>query len=73
MTDTSNIRDTWAQLGALEKQVLCVLADRLLKGQAQYGALNLRDDKRDWRKERAEELADAMIYDAIEEVSRSLT
>lgn len=67
-----DILGTWGKLGLQEKRVLHLLAQRLLKGQQQYGQLDLRTDKRDWKREKSEELADAMIYDAIEEVASSL-
>jgi hypothetical protein len=38
-------------------------------GQRQYGRLNLANDPRNWRKERADELADALVYGAIMEVA----
>jgi hypothetical protein len=58
-----------AQLGPDERRVLLKLARRLLAGQQSYGVLDLRSDTRDWRKERAEELADALVYGAIAEVA----
>jgi hypothetical protein len=57
------------QLGADERCVLLVLARRLLSGQEAYGRLDLASDPRDWRRERAEELADALVYGAIAEVA----
>jgi hypothetical protein len=60
------------QLGEGERKVLRVLARRLLTGQARYGKLRLDTDTRQWRRERAEELLDTCIYDAIEEVARCL-
>ena len=52
-----------------EGGVLLVLAKRLLAGQRAYGRLDLAHDARDWRKERADELADALVYTAIAEVA----
>ena len=57
------------ELGADERRVLLALARRLLAGQAHYGKLDLAHDGRDWRRERAEELADALVYGAIAEVA----
>ena len=68
-----------AELGALaaelcddELRVLLVLARRLLAGQRVYGRLDVRGDGRDWRRERATELADALVYGAIAEVAATL-
>jgi hypothetical protein len=60
-------------LGDQEIAVLVVLARRLLVGQQAYGRLDLCGDARDWRRERAEELADALVYGAVAEVAASLT
>jgi transposase len=59
----------YADLGAQERLVLLVLAKRLLAGQSTYGVLSLATDARDWRQQRAQELADALIYGAISEVA----
>ena len=63
---------TCEQLGDEELRVLVVLARRLLAGQRAYGRLDLANDRRDFRRERAEELADAMVYDAVHEVAATL-
>jgi hypothetical protein len=54
-----------AELGTDEHRVLLALARRLLTGQRSYGALDLAHDRRDWRAERAAELADALIYETF--------
>ena len=59
-------------LGHDERMVLAVLARRLLAGQQAYGRLDALHDRRDWRRERAEELADALVYGAIAEVASKL-
>lgn len=59
-------------LGRDEQRVLLFLAKRLAVGQRVYGKLNIAEDRRDWRKERAEELADASVYAAISEIASSL-
>jgi hypothetical protein len=64
--------ETIAELGDEEAAVLLVLAKRLLAGQRQYGRLDLRNDARDFRRERAEEFADALIYGAILDVAGEL-
>ena len=60
------------ELGEEERRVLCVLAGRLLAGQKAYGRLHLAGDPRDWRSERAEEIADALVYGAIAEVAAAM-
>ncbi len=50
------------ELGPDERRVLLVLARRLLAGQCAYGRLDVARDGRDWRRERADELADALVY-----------
>jgi len=59
-----------ALLGDDELGVLVWLADRLLVGQGQYGRLDLAADGRDFERERAEELADALVYTACAELRR---
>ncbi len=63
------VAQVWDELGGDERRVLLVLAKRLLDGQQRYGRLDLANDSRDWRKERAEELADSLIYGAFAEVA----
>jgi hypothetical protein len=58
-----------AELGTDEHRVMLVLARRLLAGQKAYGRLDVATDGRDWRRERADELADALVYLAIGEVA----
>ncbi len=64
--------DVVRELGAEEQAVLLMLAKRLLAGQRAYGRLDLAKDPRDWRKERADELADALVYGAIAEVAATM-
>src|SRR5258708_6797987 len=59
-------------LGPGERHVLLVIARRLLAGQQAYGLLAIAGDRRDWRKERAEELADALVYGAIAEIAAAI-
>jgi hypothetical protein len=61
------------QLAPVERNVLLTIGRRLLAGQGRYGRLDLTTDRRDWRRERAEELADALVYGAIAEVASTLT
>jgi hypothetical protein len=72
MTSEEELSGIVASLGPDEHAVLLVLARRLARGQRAYGLLSLRDDKRNWRTERAEELEDALVYTAIAEVAASL-
>jgi len=57
-------------LGTDELRTLRYLAERLLEGQRLYGAVDLANDPRDFLKERAEELGDALIYTAFAELKR---
>ncbi len=59
------------ELGADERRVLAYLRDRLLEGQRRYGALDLARDPRDWKRERAEECADLLIYGAFAAVKEA--
>ena len=61
-----------ATLGDDEVAVLLVLAKRLATGQQEYGRLNLRRDRRQWRREAAEEAADLLAYLAFDLVRREL-
>jgi hypothetical protein len=73
LTEFEPMSDVWRELGPDERRALVALARRLLLGQRSYGRFDLAHDARDWRKERAEELSDALIYGAIAEVARSLS
>lgn len=57
-------------LGAEELAVLRWIACRLLSGQDTYGRMDLARDGRNLEHERAEELADAIVYTAMAEVRR---
>ncbi len=56
-------------MGDDEIRVLLVLARRLKAGQDCYGKLDLENDKRDFRKERGEEVADLLVYSAFLELN----
>ncbi len=60
------------QLGDQEIEAILWIATRLLHGQKRYGTLDLERDRRDFRHERAEELADALTYSAMDEIQRAL-
>jgi hypothetical protein len=53
-------------LGFEEVLVLGRLAERLQKGQQQYGRLHLASDRRSFRAEALEEVEDALLYLAFE-------
>lgn len=59
-----------AQLGDDEVLILATIAKRLQYGATQYGVLNLLADKRDWRREAGEEMADALVYLAANELTK---
>lgn len=62
MTDRDALLAVAAELGPDELRVLRLLADRLLLGRRQYGALDLGTDTRDLRREALAEAADLSIY-----------
>jgi hypothetical protein len=62
---------TCAELGTDEIRTLAYLARRLLQGQRAYGKLDLATDPRDWKRERADELADLLVYTAFEALKRA--
>lgn len=55
--------------GFQERVVIMRLARRLALGQLRYGYVDVRDG-RDWREECNQEVDDANIYDAFDELSR---
>jgi hypothetical protein len=65
---SADLAEIAAQLEPDAVRVLAFIARRLLAGQRAYGRLDIATDRRDWRKERAEELADAFVYGAIAEI-----
>lgn len=71
-TAAGELLDVFADLGDDERRVLIVLARRLLEGQRCYGRLDLLRDARDFRRERALELADLLVYTAFAELSASM-
>lgn len=52
-----------------ELRVLGVILSRLELGRERYGYLDLSRDRRDWKRERAEEYVDLAIYDACDVLS----
>lgn len=67
---TRQIPIAFPDLGADELRVVQAIAARLTMGARQYGALAIASDARDWRKEAAEELLDAVVYLAAEVLRR---
>lgn len=59
------LKECLKELGADELRVLEVIANRLVMGKAQYGALRLSVDRRSWTKEAAEEACDLAVYLSI--------
>jgi hypothetical protein len=53
-------------------RVLEFLASRMLVGQREYGALDLKNDPRDFVKERTEEVGDLLVYTAFETLKKDL-
>jgi len=58
------LRETAADLGTDELRVLVLVAERLAKGRQRYGALDIAGDRRDFRVETLEEVADGLVYAA---------
>ena len=50
------------RLGRDELLVLGEIADRLVKGQPDYGDMNIDDSGRDWEQEAHEERLDYLVY-----------
>jgi hypothetical protein len=54
-----------AHLRGDELGVLVLVAERLVKGRAQYGTLRVATDNRSFPNEALEEVADALVYAAV--------
>jgi hypothetical protein len=66
------LADVVRQLGHDELRSLVFLARRLHAGQRQYGEVDLAHDKRDFDRERSEEIADLLVYSAFGKLARVL-
>lgn len=66
--ESTEIREIAEGLSPDARKVLLAIAHRMQRGQEQYGLLHLAEDPRNWRDEIAEELMDALVYMACEEV-----
>ena len=71
-TTELDIAKVVAELGEEEKLAVLVLAKRILFGQKTHGVLDLANDPRDFKKERAEEAQDLLCYTAYLEVQRQI-
>jgi hypothetical protein len=72
MEKKTEMENCLAELEPDAIRALTFLAQRLLAGQKAYGRLDLAKDPRDWRKERAEELGDLLVYTAFLQLKRDL-
>lgn len=54
-----------------ELRVKAVFARRMKLGRERHGHLDLSDDQRNFRRERAEEILDAEVYDCCDELDRA--
>ena len=64
------VRWSVGQLNADELAVVAAVVRRLRRGRETYGPLDVAGDSRCWRRERVEELEDALVYSLIDEVAR---
>jgi hypothetical protein len=62
--DLAGLMHLAAELGDTERAVLQLVAERLKDGQERYGRFDLATDRRDFRHESLEEIADALVYAA---------
>lgn len=66
--DLHKLNEIFEQLGDDEKEIIEVLAERLLEGQKRYGKFDLDSDDRDFQQEAFEEDCDWLVYRAAEVV-----
>lgn len=55
-----------AKLGLDELQVIELITDRMIQGQAVYGLLDIAKDPRDFNREVLEEVCDSSVYAAVQ-------
>lgn len=76
MADTLNEPEgSYVYVGDLSpdaRRVVEFIVARVRMGQGQYGHLNLTEDKRDFAREEAEEIADAYVYHSCGRLQRLL-
>jgi hypothetical protein len=65
MSVTRRLLELAEQLGPDEQAVLLLIAERLRRGQQQYGTLHVASDRRCFRQEALEEAADGLVYAAV--------
>jgi len=68
----ATLQDRIAKLSEDERKVVEFIVERLEMGRGLYGALHLKSDTRDFTIERAEELADVLVYSACLELKRRM-
>lgn len=57
------LAEQWALLGPRGRRVLLAVAERLARGAKEHGDF---DSKRDWQKEKREELLDWIVYEVVD-------
>lgn len=62
VTLRQDLTDVAAQLGHDELKLLLLLATRMRDGQARYGHLDARRDRRNFKRETLEEVVDGLFY-----------
>ncbi len=62
--DVAGLLRIIGQLGAEERAILHLVAERLHMGQQRFGRFTVATDARDFGQEAAEEVADALVYAA---------
>lgn len=64
------ILSRWRALPAVERQLVALVADRLLVGLDEYGPLDLATDRRDYLREAREESLDEIVYRLLDGMRR---
>ncbi|MDB4993466.1 MAG: hypothetical protein JWM74_898 [Myxococcaceae bacterium] len=70
LTQREELMSRVAVLGSDEVAVLVIIAERLVMGAKQYGALDIANDRRIWGREALDEQIDGSVYLAIEILKR---
>jgi hypothetical protein len=65
---SADLLDVIASLAGEEREILLLLARRLLLGQQSYARLDLAHDERDFRHELGLEVQDLLLYACFEEL-----
>lgn len=70
---TDELAELIADAGPDERRVALFILRRLVGlGQGTYGRVELATDRRDFREERAQEMADLLVYDAMHVISTGI-